>query len=73
MNVSRRLATITDGLSQTAVASEGKVQTPVAGNCFGSASNGSMLFPPYRHAKVSLRACRSSQRKFIAHGFSTRL
>ena len=46
MNVSRPLAAITDGLSQTVVASEGKVQTPVAGNCFGSASNGSMLFPP---------------------------
>ena len=46
VNVSRNLAAITDGLSQTAVASEGKVQTPVAGNCFGSASNGSMLFPP---------------------------
>jgi prepilin-type N-terminal cleavage/methylation domain-containing protein/prepilin-type processing-associated H-X9-DG protein len=46
VNMSRRLASFTDGLSQTAVASEGKVQTPVAGNCFGSASNGSMLFPP---------------------------
>jgi prepilin-type N-terminal cleavage/methylation domain-containing protein/prepilin-type processing-associated H-X9-DG protein len=46
VNVSRTLAALTDGLSQTAVASEGKVQTPVAGNCFGSASNGSMLFPP---------------------------
>ena len=46
VNVSRNLAAITDGLSQTAVASEGKVQTPVAGNCFGSVSNGSMLFPP---------------------------
>jgi prepilin-type N-terminal cleavage/methylation domain-containing protein/prepilin-type processing-associated H-X9-DG protein len=46
VNLSRRLAAFTDGLSQTAVASEGKVQTPVAGNCFGSASNGSMLFPP---------------------------
>jgi prepilin-type N-terminal cleavage/methylation domain-containing protein/prepilin-type processing-associated H-X9-DG protein len=46
VNMSRTLAAFTDGLSQTAVASEGKVQTPVAGNCFGSASNGSMLFPP---------------------------
>ncbi|MGO9915416.1 MAG: DUF1559 domain-containing protein [Isosphaeraceae bacterium] len=46
VNVSRTLAAITDGLSQTAVASEGKVQTPVAGNCFGSVSNGGMLFPP---------------------------
>jgi prepilin-type N-terminal cleavage/methylation domain-containing protein/prepilin-type processing-associated H-X9-DG protein len=46
VNVSRRLAAITDGSSNTVVASEGKVQTPVAGNCFGSASNGSMLFPP---------------------------
>jgi prepilin-type N-terminal cleavage/methylation domain-containing protein/prepilin-type processing-associated H-X9-DG protein len=46
VNVSRSLATFTDGLSATAVVSEGKVQTPVAGNCFGSASNGSMLFPP---------------------------
>jgi prepilin-type N-terminal cleavage/methylation domain-containing protein len=46
VNASRPLAAITDGLSQTVVASEGKVQTPVAGNCFGSASNGSMLFPP---------------------------
>jgi prepilin-type N-terminal cleavage/methylation domain-containing protein/prepilin-type processing-associated H-X9-DG protein len=46
VNMSRPLAAITDGLSQTVVASEGKVQTPVAGNCFGSASNGSMLFPP---------------------------
>jgi prepilin-type N-terminal cleavage/methylation domain-containing protein/prepilin-type processing-associated H-X9-DG protein len=45
-NKSRTIAAITDGLSQTVVASEGKVQTPVAGNCFGSASNGSMLFPP---------------------------
>ncbi len=46
VNLSCRLAAFTDGLSQTAVASEGKVQTPIAGNCFGSASNGSMLFPP---------------------------
>ncbi len=46
VNVSRTLAAITDGLSQTVVASEGKVQTPVAGNCFGSVSSGSMLFPP---------------------------
>jgi prepilin-type N-terminal cleavage/methylation domain-containing protein len=46
VNLSRRLADFTDGTSNTVVASEGKVQTPVAGNCFGSASNGSMLFPP---------------------------
>jgi hypothetical protein len=46
VNVSRPVAAITDGLSQTAVASDGKVRTPVAGNCFGSVSNGSMLFPP---------------------------
>jgi prepilin-type processing-associated H-X9-DG protein len=46
VNVSRRLPSFTDGLSQAALASEGKVQTPIAGNCFGSASNGSMLFPP---------------------------
>jgi prepilin-type processing-associated H-X9-DG protein len=52
VNVSRRLAAITDGLSQTAVASEGKVQTPIAGNCFGSASNGSMLFPPLTNPNI---------------------
>ena len=52
VNVSRRLAAITDGLSQTAVASEGKVQTPIVGNCFGSASNGSMLFPPLTNPNI---------------------
>jgi prepilin-type N-terminal cleavage/methylation domain-containing protein/prepilin-type processing-associated H-X9-DG protein len=46
VNVSRPLGAFTDGLSNTVVASEGKIQTPVGGNCFGSASNGSMLFPP---------------------------
>ncbi len=46
VNVSRRLAAFTDGLSQTVVASEGKTYTPVARNCFGTASNGTMTFPP---------------------------
>jgi prepilin-type processing-associated H-X9-DG protein len=46
VNLSRRLAAFTDGLSNTVVASEGKAYTPVARNCFGSASNGTMTFPP---------------------------
>ncbi len=46
VNLSRRLAAFTDGLSNTVVASEGKTYTPVARNCFGSASNGTMTFPP---------------------------
>jgi prepilin-type N-terminal cleavage/methylation domain-containing protein/prepilin-type processing-associated H-X9-DG protein len=46
VNVSRRLAAFTDGLSNTVVASEGKTYTPVARNCFGTASNGTMTFPP---------------------------
>jgi prepilin-type N-terminal cleavage/methylation domain-containing protein/prepilin-type processing-associated H-X9-DG protein len=45
VNVSRRLAAFTDGLSQTAVASEGKTYQTVVRNCFGSASNGTMYFP----------------------------
>ena len=44
--MSRPLAAFTDGLSQTVVAAEGKTYTPVARNCFGTASNGTMTFPP---------------------------
>jgi prepilin-type N-terminal cleavage/methylation domain-containing protein/prepilin-type processing-associated H-X9-DG protein len=46
VNVSRRFSAFTDGLSQTVVAAEGKTYTPVARNCFGTASNGTMTFPP---------------------------
>jgi prepilin-type N-terminal cleavage/methylation domain-containing protein/prepilin-type processing-associated H-X9-DG protein len=46
VNLSRSLAAFTDGLSQTVVAAEGKTYTPVARNCFGTVSNGTMLFPP---------------------------
>jgi prepilin-type N-terminal cleavage/methylation domain-containing protein/prepilin-type processing-associated H-X9-DG protein len=45
VNVSRRLSAFTDGLSQTAVASEGKTYQTVIRNCFGTVSNGTMLFP----------------------------
>jgi prepilin-type processing-associated H-X9-DG protein len=52
VNVSRRLAAFTDGLSQTLVAAEGKTYTTVIRNCFGTASNGTMMFPGLNNPNV---------------------